>query len=175
MTRYCICKRNHGRRPDRGFTLTEIMMALFILSMVMAGVFSAFIACQKLWHSTSLDCASSNEGSMALERFVYGDGWTPGLRAAYADSISVASTGSSWVLTYSTPDTTNNCFAFDSVAKILSFRSGDAAQAHAAAMNVTSADLTPDSDGIRLSIQLVMTEGMFSSTNNFSTYVCYRN
>ncbi len=169
--------RAHGDRSRlrRGFTLTEVMLALFIFSAVMGGVYTLFIACQKLWHSTSLDCYTSNEASLAVERFVYGDGWTPGLRAAYGDTVSVVSTGSSWILRYSTPDTTNNYFSYDSSAKTFAFRPNEIGAPFHVALNVVDASVVTNSAGISFGVVIGKTEGMFSSTNELSTYVCYRN
>lgn len=71
-----------------GFTLVELMIAVGMFGMIMAGAIGVYVMCQKLWHATSLGMMTSRDGNIALSRLVYGIGTNNGLRTA--SSISVA-------------------------------------------------------------------------------------
>lgn len=159
---------------DSGFTLTELMMAIFIMSMLTFGVYGVFISSLKLWHSTSLDIRTANTGSMALERFVYGEGRVPGLRAAYEHTVSLSKNGEDWTLYYNTPDTTNNYLQYDYDARTLSF-SAEGNSAHIITRNVSYAFVSLDPSGARLTLEMEVIEGRHYSIYEFSTYVVYRN
>ena len=89
-TEVCPAKNKEPRtffNGLRGFTLVELMMAVALFGMIMAGAIGVFVMCQKLWHATSLSMATNRDGSIALARLVYGIGSNNGLRTA--SSISV--------------------------------------------------------------------------------------
>ncbi|MFH1476954.1 MAG: hypothetical protein ABIH24_05625 [Verrucomicrobiota bacterium] len=64
------------------FTLLELMIAVGLFGLVMAGSFSVYIMCQRMWRATSLGMDTSRMASLAIERMVYGVGNNSGLRAA---------------------------------------------------------------------------------------------
>lgn len=65
-----------------GFSLVELMIAVGLFGLVMAGSFGVYNMCQRMWRSTSLSMDSARIASLALERMVYGVGNGSGLRAA---------------------------------------------------------------------------------------------
>jgi len=67
---------------SRAFTLMEVMIATALFGLVMAGTFSVYIMCNKIWHSTSISMQTVRESSLALSRLVYGLETNSGLRAA---------------------------------------------------------------------------------------------
>lgn len=71
---------NHNMKP--GFTLVEVLIAVLLFGLVMAGAIDVFIMCQKFWHATSLNMQAVRESSLALSRIVYGLETNNGLRAA---------------------------------------------------------------------------------------------
>jgi prepilin-type N-terminal cleavage/methylation domain-containing protein len=70
-----------------GFTILEMMIAVAMFAIIMAGVIGVYVMCQKLWHATSLGMMTSRDGSIALSRMVYGIGTNSGLRTASSLSI----------------------------------------------------------------------------------------
>src|SRR5450759_3671085 len=73
-----------GKMSTRAFTLLELMIAVGLFSLVMAGSLGVYIMCQRLWRATSLNMDTSNLASLAIQRIVYGVGTNSGLRAATA-------------------------------------------------------------------------------------------
>ena len=67
---------------NSGFTVTEVVIAVAIMSMVTAAAFGIFIAARKSWLSTSLAMSASRTANMAMARMVYGIGKQSGLRSA---------------------------------------------------------------------------------------------
>lgn len=70
------------RKGCRGFTLVELLIALGLFGLVMAGSFSVYIMCQRMWRATALSMNTARMASLAIERMVYGMGNNSGLRAA---------------------------------------------------------------------------------------------
>ncbi len=64
------------------FTLIELMLALAIFSIIMAGAIGVFTMCQRLWYAISLDIETSQIANLAVERMIYGMGTNGGIRAA---------------------------------------------------------------------------------------------
>lgn len=65
-----------------GFTMTELMIAAAIFSLVSAGVISLYLACQRAWYATTLNIHAAREVNMGLNKIVYGMGTNLGMRAA---------------------------------------------------------------------------------------------
>ncbi len=66
----------------RAFTLLEVMIAVGIFGLVMAGSIGVYVMCQKMWRKTALGMQTAREAGLALDRMVYGMGGDGGLRAA---------------------------------------------------------------------------------------------
>ncbi len=77
------CKRagSAGLSRPKGFTLLEVMIAVGLFSLVMAGSLGVYIMCQRLWHATTLSMETSRLASMTIERMVCGVGTNGGLRS----------------------------------------------------------------------------------------------
>lgn len=69
-------------RPIAGFSLVEVMIAVGLFSLVVAGSLGAYVMCQKFWQATSLNIQTCQLAEMALEKMLYGVGTNTGLRAA---------------------------------------------------------------------------------------------
>ena len=153
-------------------------MALGIMAAVMSGVFAVYISTSKLWYSSSLYTRVSNNSSIALEKIVYGvkfDPYYPGLRSALSDTVVLATTGASWVVSYDTPDTSSNSFVYNATSKKIYFNPGGLTESVELAHNIYSSTVTTNVDGIYISVTTAETEGRYSYTNGMSTYMSYRN
>lgn len=161
-----------------GFTMVEIMMAIGILAVVMSGVFAVYITSSKLWYSSSLYTRVSNNSSLALEKIVYGvkfNPYYPGLRSALSDTVVLAVTGTSWIVSYDTPDTTNNSFTYNAASRKVFFNPGGLTESLEVADNIYTSTVTTNTDGIYISVTTAETDGRYSYTNAMSTYMSYRN
>ena len=70
------------------FTLLEVLIALALFGLVMAGTIEVYIMCNKVWHATSLSMDTSRMASLAIQRMVYGLGTNCGLRSAASISVN---------------------------------------------------------------------------------------
>jgi len=152
-----------------GFTLFETLFAAGLSVLVMAMLFEAFIVCNRNWHRTALDLASTREGSQCLERMVYGVGTGLGLRAAY------------WVTNWGS--TTNwqlqssnyygySWYRFNPANQVVVF--SNARGISVIGSNVVSSLVSNTPMGISVSLTLVQAEGGFRETNSLSTYIKMR-
>lgn len=66
----------------KGFTMVELMVAVGVFSLVIAGSLGVYIMCQKAWRVTTLNMDTSRMANLAIQRMVYGVGTNSGLRSA---------------------------------------------------------------------------------------------
>lgn len=166
---------NFFHRDIRGFTLPEIMMTVGIFGLVMAGTFAVYLSSQKMWHSISLAMETSFDTSLILEKMVYGVGLNSGLRSAESSSVSVIPSGSDWTLSYVDPDDTTNSVNYDSALGQISSSNSGTTNSSIIGRNIVSAAVTNTGDGLSIAIKVGKSKGMFSSTNEMSTFVKFRN
>ena len=76
------CSGSYTPSSRHGFTLLEIMIAVTLFGLVVAGTIEVYIMCNKLWHITSLNMQTVRESNLAISRIVYGMGTNNGLRSA---------------------------------------------------------------------------------------------
>jgi prepilin-type N-terminal cleavage/methylation domain-containing protein len=72
----------NGAKRRRGFTLTEVMVSMFITGLVVAGSFSSMIQIQRLWTLAETEIEGTGEAALALQKMVGGWEGNPGLRMA---------------------------------------------------------------------------------------------
>ena len=159
----------------RGFTLTEVMVALAVFSLVIAGAMPVYIMCNRNWHSTSLSMQAATETSMALERMVYGAGLQYGLRSAVATSVVVSTTGTSWTVQYVNSEGMTNFFSYSSSQTVLRYLGSGWSDWMLIGTNITACVISNSSGGMSISVTTGITEGRYSVTNTMNTYVSYRN
>ena len=90
---FCIPWPSSGRLHSsfsRAFTLLEVMIAMALFGLVMAGTIEVYIMCNKLWHATSLSMETSRLASLAIQRMVCGLGTNCGVRSAATISFANA-------------------------------------------------------------------------------------
>ncbi|MDO9542560.1 MAG: prepilin-type N-terminal cleavage/methylation domain-containing protein [Kiritimatiellia bacterium] len=95
-----------------GFTMLELMIAVGLFSLVIAGSLGVYIMCQRMWRATLLSMDTSRMASLAIQRMVYGVGTNGGLRAAASISVDTNwhNSGSSnyWDTTTNSPPAAND-------------------------------------------------------------------
>jgi prepilin-type N-terminal cleavage/methylation domain-containing protein len=166
------------KKRRQGFTLTELMMATGVMALVMAGSFGVYITCQKLWYSISLDTRVSNKTSTALAKMVYGvkyNPYFPGIRAAEYNSISLETSTTNWVITYSTPDTTNNIFFYNKPDQTIYFKPAGPGAPEVVGTSIVASEVITNDYGLTISISLALRDGRFCTTNEMRTFISYRN
>lgn len=72
-----------------GFTLLEMMIAVGLFSLVIAGSFGVYIMCQRLWRATSLNMDTSRMADLAIQRIVNGVGSNSGLRGSSSGTVVI--------------------------------------------------------------------------------------
>lgn len=81
-------RRSGAGSADRvGFTLLELMIAVGLFSLVIAGSLGVYIMCQKFWQATSLDMQTSQMAGMALSKMIFGVGTNAGIREAASVTV----------------------------------------------------------------------------------------
>ncbi len=79
--------------PVRGFTLAEIMVAISIFAIIMAGLLSVFTMSMQAWKEGSRDLSLQSSGRLIIEKIVRGPGGRFGLREAAEDDVTVDEDG----------------------------------------------------------------------------------
>jgi len=159
-----------------GFTLAELMMAVAISSIVLAGAFAVYISGQKIWHTTTLEIDTSSEASDAIQKIVYGIGAQGGIRGSLRNSVNVTSSSNGWTISYVLPDGPTNYYEYNHSAGTLRHSHSMAGgQWYTIAKGITSASAVDTGAGLRLSVCQARQNGQFSASNTMSTFVAYRN
>ncbi len=187
-------------KSRNGFTLVEIMIAVGIFSLVIAGTISVFIMCQKMWHSCSLEMQTTQDGSLAMAKMVYGIGTNCGLRTAASITVndkcgyclstnyplpanssdhglSGGTPNRSWRITSSNEFDGKHYIDYNSLASNIVFWPdiGSPPSRELICNYICNAVVSNTSDGIFITIAVERIEGMFSSTNQLSTFIKMRN
>ena len=187
-----------------GFTLVEVMMALGLFLLIVAGTISVYLMCHEVWRSTSLKMDTTQYASIALARMVYGLGTNNGLRTAASIDVNTNVlgcwvTGSSYpqpanasthflYTNFGTPNkswriTSSNEFDgvkwidYNRLASNIVFwpNIADSSSRELICNYVESATASNTGDGIFFSITITLHDGRFHATNTVSTFVKMRN
>ncbi|OGV57681.1 MAG: hypothetical protein A2283_03080 [Lentisphaerae bacterium RIFOXYA12_FULL_48_11] len=159
-----------------GFTATEILMATTIMTMVIAGSLSVFIAANRSWFSGDVQMRCAREVDMVLQKMTYGAVGSNGLRTAIFTNVAVAVTGAQWSVTYDTPDGGKYKFAFDPAMHVIQYY--DLLLSNGAVtigVNITTSTVTVVTNGLNIMVQVAVNDGRFGATNEMATYIRYRN
>jgi len=171
---------NQHRRTNRhGFTLLELMIALAVFSLVMAGVVPGFIMCLKSWALTSVQLEASERASFALQRMIYGVGSQYGLRSACAASIVVTNSGLNWTVSYTDIVGNASSFSFVNTNQQITYTGPDTTNAPGYSVvgkYISFASVTNTASGLNIYVTAVVSNGVrYVATNAMSTFISYRN
>ena len=162
------------RRQTRagGFTLVEMLVALTLSVLVLAGAWSVFLTCLRWWSSSDLFMRVSDANNQVVERLVYGSEGQGGLREA--DSVTVVTGTNGWTLTYhDTRSATNQSYQYNRAQGTLVHSPGG----KVIGSNLTFASATTNVTltGVSLRVDLSQTERNSCYSNSLSTFVQFRN
>lgn len=160
-----------------GFTMTEVMMALGIFGMVMAGGYAVYISCHRTWYRASVAARAGNESNLILQKIVYGEGGTNGLRAAVRTNIVVVSSQDFWSVTYRNFDGAAYRFRYLDASDRVDYAdlNVDSNLYHVISTRVSTSSIRPSGNGLSITVQTYSRDGRFAATNTATTYVHYRN
>lgn len=168
----------HTRNAGHGFTLVEILIASGLVVLVAAGVFSIYIMCLNVWHSTSIKMRATREANMAVARLVYGPGTNNGLRSASANNLDLSEdTDGSWSLVFSNQFEGVQRIDYDAQTGNIDFgpdSSYPSDRQHISG-NVAASSVAYTNNGIAFTLTIALSEGRFSASNQVSTFVKLRN
>ena len=172
-------KTSHSKHTPgtgrHGFTLTELMLAMGVTTMIMAGAMGVYLSSQRSWHTTSLEIGTATDASFALSRMVSGIGTNLGFRAAVESTVSVVSSGASWTVSYQVPDGPTNAIRYLSGAETIQYRNPPLAGWVRVANGINAATASKSGKGINLMVRVGRQNGRFSATNEVSTFIAFRN
>ena len=163
-----------GQRRRGGFTMVEVLMALSILTLVMAGTLAVYLISNRIWYRTTASIGASTEASFVIMKMVHGIGTNSGLRAALASSVNVSSNGQNWSVRYATPNGLTNYFTYDSVLDRVWY-SNNAAGGVLLSDGFVAAAVTNTGVGAYVVVSAARRSGRYTVTNQMSLYVNYRN
>ena len=158
--------RSH-QHARRGFTLAEVLIASFLLTLVMTGVMTFFVTSSRLWQRNTQTMVASLRTGSAMSLLVHGlNNTNSGLRAAQRTTIWRWTDGDSWTIGFNS----NRWVAYSGVSNTLS----DSIQG-LLCRNVVWSTATVSTAGCDLSFRVVEGVGPYTVTNQLITFVAFRN
>ncbi|MDF7800455.1 prepilin-type N-terminal cleavage/methylation domain-containing protein [Pontiellaceae bacterium B1224] len=154
-------------QSKRGFTLTEVMVALFIGMMAMAGFLTVFISFLSSSEAATVWRDADYNASMALERMARGTDATTGLRQFHLADIIVVSDGGDWTIT---DDQTAEGFTYSTADQTISDLAGNIF-----INNVVDSSISFSQNRLTLSVAISSREGKYETTREFNTTIQPRN
>jgi prepilin-type N-terminal cleavage/methylation domain-containing protein len=164
-----------------GFTLSESMMAIAILSMVMAGAAGTFSIGVRSWRTTVATTDASNQASTTLSRIAHGIAGDCGLRAAFSP-VTSTSDQNGWTITYEVPkgsagtDTQINRLRYQRQTETIEFESETAPEVWTTiGKHVKASAISVSSAGVTVMVRSHSVAGNCSSTREMSSAIAFRN
>lgn len=74
----------------KGFTITELMIAILIMMLVVGGALAIYIMSQTAWYEGSTQIALQRRGSLAMEKMVRGVNGRYGIREGRSGTLTLA-------------------------------------------------------------------------------------
>lgn len=159
-----------------GFSLTEMMMAVGIFGLVIAGTLSATLICSKSWYESDIQMRCMQKGNMAVQRLVYGAYGSNGIRSAISSNILISATGANWKINYHTIDGANYEYQYTpDEDRMLYCDFSTGSNFVQIASNITSCAMSSTADGVSFDVTASLQDGRFYSTQTISTFVKFRN
>ncbi len=162
------CKQ---RVRKAGFTVTEVLLASSIMSLLAAGCLTLYIMFQRAWRAAQVHMEADRQATLAVSRMLYGMGGRKGLRSAGHNSLALQSLAGGWNLTYVSYGNQTNRVEFRSAPGTLELQPG----ALQLATNVADASVSQAVDRVFIRVRVGITEGRFTATNEVQTAVRLRN
>ncbi|MBN1673466.1 MAG: prepilin-type N-terminal cleavage/methylation domain-containing protein [Kiritimatiellae bacterium] len=156
-------QRRRGERRRPGFTLPEVLIALGLLTLVSAAVWSVYVFCQRIYGTQTVDIYATRDASMCLFNMVYGRGKQAGLRACVSATLV-----SEDEISFVRPDGSAGRFLHkdrrivDEAGRVL-------------CDDVEDFSISRTGSVLLLTLKKIDQEGMFTSTNDLNTVVYLRN
>jgi prepilin-type N-terminal cleavage/methylation domain-containing protein len=162
-----------------GFTLTEVMSSVAILSLVMMAASMTYTTSLRSWRRNTARMDASSSASQALTRCTMGVGTNFGLRAAFIP-VLINSDNDGWVIRFTTPagdagdETTDSSLVYNADARTITFQNennpptiiGD---------NIINSTVSRQSDAIMLTVRAQASKGYTNITSQMSTAIAPRN
>lgn len=161
-------------KTKSGFTLIELMVALSIGSLVIAGVLSAFIYFINGTDQSSVYSRANLNAATAVDRILQPSKSASGLRQFSKSETTIIQTGDGWILS----DSPTNGYIYSASANTISDRHG-----HVLSKNiiVATAQFTQlgsgasQTDNIQISITVEEGNERNNHEATYVTFVCPRN
>ena len=143
-------------------------MTIVVSVLIVTCLLSVYIACNRYWHQTSLDLATSRQGNQCLERMVYGVGTNIGLRGAYWATNS--GTSANWNL-ISSNYYGIVWYSYNSTSQTVVFSNSQGSSV--IGRNITSSQVVA-TNGLTISLTLQKVDGRYTNNNAINTYIKLR-
>ena len=152
-------------------TLTEVVISVPLFVMVMVGSYSIVLTCMHSWRRAEMFARVSYMTGQAIEKMIYGSESHGGLREA--ENGTVVSGTNGWTLSYLDADDIVQTYAYDQAQQTITYTP----QSQLVCEHVVFASAVPDAtgDGVTLRVDVMLTEGRYSSSNSMTTFVEFRN
>ena len=173
-------KRQGSGRNQAGFTLTELMMAIAVFGLLMAGATGTFSIGVRTWRTSAAGMDASCQASTVLSRIAYGVGDRCGLRAAFAP-ITAASDDSGWTITYSVPAGTSGTareedrLRYDSGTQTIAHQGGSNGVWNVIGKNVLASTISATSADVTVMIRSTAIVGNCGTVNEKTSAITFRN
>lgn len=161
--------RNKSEIKQRvGFTLVEIMVAMSIGMIALAGIMKAFIFYLGSVNLAEVNIQADQGASFVVQRLVRGSPATSGLRQLNFNTTTLVSDSAGWTLS----ESATNGYQFVKSNKTISDLKGNII-----ADNVTESGVTfqPGNPAISISVEVEARNGRSSSSQVYETTISSRN
>ena len=153
----------------QGFTLTEVMIALFVGMLAMAGFLTVFITFLSSSEAATVWRDSDNDASIAIERMVRGTTEVTGLRQFHLPDIDLVSNNGNWTIT---DERTAKGFTYSKTDQTISDLEGNVFIKNVASSSILKA---ANNKWITLSVSVLSEKGGNQTTREYQTTIQPRN
>jgi prepilin-type N-terminal cleavage/methylation domain-containing protein len=163
---------------SRGFTLTEVMLATGIFSLLMLGSLGVYQACTRTWRATETSMEAARRADLAIQHMVIGVHGFNGLRGAVSTNVQATSVTGTWSITYSDGIGGRYRFAYDKSRQEIVFSDllNSNLPAQRIGTRIVASSIVPAATtGVSVSVSAAASCWQNCATSTVTTYVYYRN
>lgn len=164
---------------QRGFTLSELMMAIAIFSMAMAGAYSVYFTCYRCYWKTDVQTRTAHITAMTIQKMFNGYNGSNGLRSAVTTTtnVTLAATNGAWSIAYQTPDGMSHRFYYATNSQCILYSNSTwaAGRIGTVATYVVASSIANGTNGVSVYVRSRIREGNFSASNAMTSFIQYRN